>query len=129
MSDIEVIFLCAVCGAISAAVTWKVSDRFHSGVFSEMLERLNVSEEELRGLAREMAEEAGEELDPALEPDAIHIRIEQDEDQLFAYRKDTGEFIGQGSDREALMARLISQFPQGARLQLTEEDGAAYIKE
>jgi hypothetical protein len=133
MNEIEVVILCAVIGIISGWVGWKASARFHEGIFSEMLERLDVSEDELKAMVKEMAEEAGLELTP-LERDAvsgneIHIRIEQDGAQLYAYRKDTSEFIGQGTDREALLIRLTQQFPSGARLVLTDEDGAEHIKE
>jgi hypothetical protein len=133
MTEIEVVILCAVVGIISAVVGWKASARFHEGIFSEMLARLDISEDQLRSMVKEMAEEAGLELTPqeqdAVKGDEIHIRIEQDGAQLYAYRKDTSEFIGQGTDREALLIRLTQQFPSGARLMLTDEDGAEHIKE
>ena len=97
-----------------------------------MLERLDISEDQLKGMVKQMAEEAGLELTPfeqdAVNSNEIHIRIEQDGTQLYAYRKDTSEFIGQGTDREALLIRLTQQFPSGARLVLTDEDGAELIK-
>ena len=132
MTDIEVVILCAVVGVVSGWVCWRASARFHQGIFAEMLERLDISEEQLKGMVKQMAEEAGLELTPlefdAVKGNEIHIRIEQDGAQLYAYRKDTSEFIGQGTDREALLIRLTQQFPSGARLVLTDEDGAELIK-
>ena len=133
MTEIEVVILCAVVGVISAVVGWKASARFHEGIFSEMLDRLDVSEDQLKAMVKKMAEEVGLELTPqeqdAVKGNEIQIRIEQDGAQLYAYRKDTSEFIGQGTDREALLVRLTQQFPSGARLMLTDEDGAEHIKE
>lgn len=133
MSEIEVVLLCVFVAVITALVTWKISERFHSGVFGEMLDRLDISEEQLKGMVRTMAEEVGLELTSqersVIAADEIHIRIEQDGTELYAYRKDSSEFIGQGTDREALLARLVTQFPKGARLIVDEEDGAALIKE
>jgi hypothetical protein len=130
MSDMEVVLLCLAVGAVSAFVGWRVSANFHEKLFSEMLDRLGVSDQELVTLARDMATEAGVE-DTELEEytEEIAITIEQAAGQLYAYRKETGEFIGQGTDKDALLARLIQQFPQGARLILTDEDGAEFIKE
>jgi hypothetical protein len=133
MTDIEVVILCAVVGVISGVIGWKASARFHEGIFSEMLERLDVSEDQLKGMVKEMALEAGVELSPeeadTLDGDKIHIRIEQHNATLYAYRKDTEEFIGQGTDKDALLARLVQQFPTGARLIIDDADGAGHIKE
>jgi hypothetical protein len=133
MNDIEVLVLCLVVGLVSALLGWKASARFHEGVFTEMLERLNVSEDQLKGMVKEMALESGlkltKEESEFIGNDQIHIRIEQDGAQLYAYRKDTSEFIGQGTDKDALLARLVDQFPKGARLIVDDADGAQLIKE
>ena len=133
MTEIEVLLLCLLVSAVSAVIGWKASARFHEGIFSEMLERLDVSEDQLKGMVKQMAEEAGLELSPeesdTLDGDKIHIRIEQHNATLYAYRKDTQEFIGQGTDKDALLARLVQQFPTGARLIIDEADGAGHIKD
>lgn len=127
--DLETVVLVVITAAFSGWISWKSSAKFHQDIFAEMLERLNVSDEDMRKMANEMAEEAGVEGIPEPEGDAIEIRIEQHNNTLYAYRKDTEEFLGQGSDKDALLKRLVLQFPTGARLVLTEEDGAALIKE
>lgn len=134
MTDIEVLLMCFAVSVISVWIGWKASAAFHQNIFAEMLERLDVSEDQLKGMVKEMAVEAGLELTPeeakATEwANEIKIRVEQDGSQLYAYRKDTSEFLGQGTDKEALIARLTEQFPAGARLVLTDEDGAALIKD
>jgi hypothetical protein len=133
MTDIEVLILCAVVGIISGMVSWKASAAFHQSIFAEMLERLDVSEEQLKGMVKEMADEAGLVLSPqeskAVEwANEINIRIEQHKDTLYAYRKDTEEFLGQGTDKDELIERLNSKFPGGARLNVAEQDGAAHFK-
>jgi hypothetical protein len=131
MTDIEVLLLVVVVAAISGWIGWRTASRFHENIFSEMLDRLGVSNDEMAKMARDMAKDIGmpltKEEEDAFE-EKIHIRIEQDGAQLFAYRKDTGEFIGQGKDKDTLLARLTEQFPKGANLILTDEDGAEFVK-
>jgi hypothetical protein len=133
MTDIEVLILLVLAVSIGALIGWKASASFHQGIFADMLERLNVSEEQLKGMVKEMALESGlkltKEESEFIGDDQIHIRIEQDGAQLYAYRKDTSEFIGQGTDKDALLARLVDQFPKGARLIVDDADGAQLIKE
>lgn len=127
--DLETVVLIVVAAGVGGWVGWKASAAFHQDIFADMLERLNVSDDDMRKMANEMAEEAGVEGIPEPDVDAIEIRIEKHNDTLYAYRKDTEEFLGQGADKDALLARLVLQFPTGARLVLTDDDGAALIKE
>ena len=131
MTDIDVFLLCLIVGAVSAYVGWQASARFHQGIFADMLERLGVDDQELTAMARDMAREAGIELsdeEDALLDDEISIRIEKHNDTLYAYRKDTEEFIGQGTDKDELIERLNLKFANGARLNVSEQDGAEHFK-
>jgi archaellum component FlaC len=133
MTDIEVLILLVLAVSIGAFIGWKASAAFHQNIFAEMLERLDVSEAQLKGMVKEMADEAGLVLSPqeskAVEwANEINIRIEQHKDTLYAYRKDTEEFLGQGTDKDELIERLNTKFPGGARLSLSEDDGAAHFK-
>lgn len=134
MTDIDVFLLCLVTGCLSAWIGWKASAAFHQNIFAEMLERLDISEDQLKGMVKEMAEEAGLELSPqeakAVEwANEIKIRIEKHNDTLYAYRKDTEEFLGQGTDKDELIGRLNIKFAGGAQLVVSEEDGAGHIKD
>ncbi len=59
--------------------------------------------------------------------DQLEIRIEQHSGQLYAYTKDTNEFLAQGADKETLMAKL-TQLNLGITLIIDDEDGADLVK-
>jgi DNA-binding transcriptional MerR regulator len=60
--------------------------------------------------------------------ESIEIKIEQHGDQLYAFRLDTDQFLGQGVDRESLINRL-SEKMVNVRLVISEENGADLIKQ
>ena len=59
--------------------------------------------------------------------DQLEIRIESHSGQLYAYTKDTNEFLAQGADKETLMAKL-TQLNLGITLIIDDEDGADLVK-
>ncbi len=63
----------------------------------------------------------GTELDP------LEITIEQHQGVLYAYRKDTQQFLGQGTDREGLIDS-ISKRMTNVRLIIDQEDGADLLR-
>jgi hypothetical protein len=54
--------------------------------------------------------------------------LEQHLGQLYAYRKDTEEFLGQGSDREQLINAIKARFTERTTVIIKEQDGAELIK-
>jgi len=58
----------------------------------------------------------------------IKIKIEQHSGKLYAYRKDTGEFLAQGVDKEELIAEL-TRLNLSVRLVTTAEDGSGLIED
>lgn len=122
MEDAILLVIAFVAGAF---VGWRVNNHLHLTVLSDILDRAGVTPERMEQISAEMEREVNDE-----EQDSgIEIRIEQHSGVLYAYRKDTEEFIGQGTDREALLARLVDKFPKGARLIVDEANGAKLIKE
>lgn len=138
MSDLEVLMLVIAVGAGSSWITWKISANYHATIFTELMDRLGVSEEEMVSVARDMAEETGvpfseEErtLFDSVTPegaDEIEIYVEEVEGQLMAYRKDDSTFIAQGANREELLERLTKVYKVETQLIVSEEDGANLIK-
>lgn len=94
--------------------------------FKSILEDLGVTTEQLLKLKRKIGEPEAESAADA----EIEIRLETHNGTIYAYRKDTNQFLAQGPDREELVANLIDRFARGdgARLIIREEDGAALIK-
>jgi len=93
--------------------------------FKSILDDLGVTSEQLKELRAKVTKEP----ESATEPE-IEIRLETHLGQIYAYRKDTEEFLAQGDNRELLVSNLIERFArgQGARLIIREQDGADLIK-
>ena len=53
----------------------------------------------------------------------VQIKVEQVGAELYAYRKDDGLFLGQGSTKELLIERLADKL-KDVRLMISKEDGA-----
>jgi hypothetical protein len=90
-------------------------------VFKQILEDLRITDKELM----ELRDQDDEEDDSIVE-----IKLEQHQGQIYAYRKDNDQFLGQGTDRESLINRLRQEFTEGQEIKLIirEEDGADLIK-
>jgi hypothetical protein len=58
----------------------------------------------------------------------LRARLEKIGDQIYCYNKDTNEFLGQGRDREELIAVLTERIGS-VTLLVNAEDGADYLKE
>lgn len=97
--------------------------------FIVMLKDLKISEQDLRDLQNKLKGE----LDPensseesSSELPVINIKIEQHSNTLYAFRKDTDEFLGQGATPEDLIRRLGDKV-QNARLLVSREDGGEFM--
>ena len=84
------------------------------------------------GVTTEQLLKLKQKIDPEPSTDTakprIEIRLEKMGDEIYAYRKDTMQFIAQGRDREALIQHLNHTFARGARLIIREQDGAHLVK-
>jgi hypothetical protein len=96
-----------------------VTNALNQMVFKQILEDLKVTDKELM----ELRDQDDEEDDSIVE-----IKLEQHQGQIYAFRKDTDQFLGQGPDREQLIERLKTSFTGKITLIVREEDGADLIK-
>lgn len=94
--------------------------------FLKILEDLGVSREQLAKI-RDLNDPTAEDT-AADAAQTCEIKLEQHGDQIYAFRKDNDQFLGQGSDREGLLERLKTQFSGEVKLIIREEDGAKLIK-
>lgn len=116
------LFVGFVCGIY---LGWKASERFHTAMISDILARAGVTPERLETMMSELGKEINEEEDDSDLP-VVNIKIEQQGEQLYAFRKDNDQFLGQGSTKEALIERMGEKLCN-VRLVVTPEDGAALI--
>ena len=130
--ELSLILLIVCVAAVAGVIGFQIAALMYQAIFADMLEKLGVTEDQVRKLGKQLGEELGQDtsmFDEADNKDAINIRIEKHNNTLYAYRKDTEEFLGQGTDKDELIERLNSKFANGAHLIVTEDDGAALVKE
>ena len=98
--------------------------------FRQILNDLGVKNSQLRQLAENVGVELpdvnantadGNSLTP------LEVTIEQHQGVLYAYRKDTKQFLGQGTDREGLIDS-ISKRMTDVRLIIDSADGADLLQ-
>ncbi len=100
--------------------------------FREILRDLGVTEQQLRTLAQKNdikipTENPRDSITGEVTLTPMEIRIEEVGGTLYAYRLDNSQFLGQGTDREALIERLKENLTN-VRLIVAEENGAGFIK-
>lgn len=99
-----------IIAIVAFLVGYKVSEVMHVLSFKKVLEDLGVTREQLRQLgekaARELGEPVPEEFQDPLGLEIIHIKLEQHQGQIYAFRADTDQFLGQGADRDSLISAL-----------------------
>jgi hypothetical protein len=100
-----------------------VTNVINQWTFQEILKDLKITEKDLRELRLAKFPEAATD-----EPrDEITIRVEQHHGQLYAYRIDTEEFIGQGDTRDTLVARIAERY-KGVKFTVPKDQGAELLK-
>lgn len=110
----------------------KVTAALQFWTFAEVLRELGITNQQLRDMAAKHGftlppDESDESTDDPLgDLPVVEIRVEQHANTLYVFRKDTDEFLGQGSSKEDLIARLGEKL-RGVRLSIAEEDGADFI--
>ncbi len=86
----------------------KIATVFHVAAFKKILNELGVKEQDMRKLAQRVGLEhrLPEESQPTAQLEEIHIKLEQHQGQIYAFRMDNDGFLGQGTDRDSLIQHL-----------------------
>ena len=100
--------------------------------FREILKDLGVTEQQLRKLAQDNNIKIDEDklkdtITGEITVTPMEIKIEQHGDMLYAYKLEDDQFLGQGTDREALIQRLTENLTN-VRLIIAEENGAKLLQ-
>ncbi len=109
--------------ALGFAIGYKVSEIIHLLSFRRIMRDLNISEQQLIKVARDQGiavkDERSEEDRELGIRETIHIKIEQHGGQIYAYKSDTDEFLGQGTDPDDLVNGIARRF-KGIRMIVDE---------
>jgi hypothetical protein len=96
--------------------------------FKHILEDLGVTNKQLTGLitsddapAVNQSTESGDGLEP------VEVSLERHQGVIYAYRKDTQQFLGQGTDQDSLISSIAHRMT-GVRLIIREADGAELLQ-
>ena len=102
---------------------------FHRNIFREILKELGVTEQQLQDLMqRQQRQLTGLTIEESTaDLTVVEVRLEQDGNQIYAYRKDDSTFLGQGRDRDSLIERL-NQNLTPCRVVIDLEDGADLLQ-
>jgi uncharacterized protein YcfJ len=118
--DVLAFILGCVLGAI---VGWRVCNQFHTSMIADILKAAGVGEGDLRRAINNLQAEEGEEELPRVE-----VRIEEVDGGLYAYRIDTQEFLGQGTDQTTLIDRIKEVNKSNFILVVSQSNGADLLK-
>lgn len=109
-------------------VGWKASEFWMLITFKTLLEDLKVSESDLRRVAEAKGITLPARPDAKIEPQLaeLEVRLEKIGDMIYAYSLKDDQFLGQGTDREALIQRLTENLTN-VRITIAKEHGADLI--
>mgnify|MGYP000503827145 CR=1 FL=1 len=123
--DILAFVLGCILGAI---VGYQAADRLHKALIPDIFRRAGVTPEKLESVMKDLQKEINQAEGVTDEFPKLEIKVEQHGEFIFAYRKDTDQFLAQGKTRDELIA-MISQKVANVTLVIAEADGAMLIKE
>ena len=112
---------------------YKISAVFHMALFKSLLTDLKVSNKDLIRVARKigkdfMTPEQEATLKAAEEGslEEIEIKVEKHGETLYAFRADNDQFLGQGADRDSLIAAMAHRVKN---VHCTIVEGSEYMKQ
>jgi hypothetical protein len=107
---------------LGAIVGYRVADRMHKAIIPDIFRRAGVTPEKLEQVMVDLQKEINDEVkDPE-----INIKIEAVNGQLYVYRKETSEFLAQGTNYDEILGILKSKFTD-VKFAVTKEDGAELL--
>ena len=106
---------------------WKINDALRTTAMRHLLKELGVTEQDLRKAALRNGIIIADAPDTAADTTVVEVRLEQDGNQIYAYRKSDSVFLGQGSDTDSLIERL-NQNLTPCRVVVSKEDGADLLQ-
>lgn len=102
MDDTLFMFLVLILGII---IGWRLSSAFSRITMFAIMRDMGITEQQLK----DQMKKYGHEVDDDAAKDeltTIEVTLEQHQGQIYAFRKDTDAFLGQGRDRDSLIDDL-----------------------
>jgi hypothetical protein len=121
------IFLIILAVALGFVIGWRVNEHIHQSILTDILKRAGVTAEDLEKALDKLSTEIDEDV-TALTSAKVYVRVERVNDQIFMFRKDTNEFLAQGTTAKDLLDALTKRF-KDMEFTVTKEDGAELLKE
>jgi hypothetical protein len=113
-------------------IGWKASQAWHLIAFRKIMQDLKITDNQLLKVAQDAGVDISEitKEDDKDETDLpiLEVRVEQQPEGLFAYRKEDSLFLAMGKDRKGLMENLVNNLTN-VRVVIAKEDGADLIRE
>lgn len=112
--------------AVGAYTGYKINDWFIRYTFKQMIEEAGLTGAAMDQFTEHWSKEMGEAVPES--DNNLRVRLEKIGNLIYCYDKDTDEFLGQGRDREELIA-VLTERVGSVTLLVNAEDGADYLKE
>jgi hypothetical protein len=118
-----------IAAAVGIFIGWQASKRVHLDGFRQLLRALKITEEDLRrAMIRVQSQEWQlDEPEGSTDPTIVEVKLEQVGTEIYAYRKDNHQFLGQGCNPQGLIARLNENLTP-CRVVVAQEDGADLLQ-
>lgn len=113
--------------ALGAYVGSRVNAWLNLLAMREMLKDLGIKDSDLTALLKKQNQKLGIENPKEEELPTIEVKLEQHQGQIYAFRKDNDEFLGQGTSREDLIDH-ISKRMKNVKLNISRDDGADLLQ-
>ena len=97
-----------IIAVLAFAVGWKLCQLLHTQAMMHLLKELGIKESDLRKLANKHGVMLPEQpsVEAADDLTEIHIKVEQHGSEIYAFRADNDQFLGQGQDRDSLISHI-----------------------
>jgi hypothetical protein len=118
-----------IAAAVGIFIGWQASKRVHLDGFRQLLRAMGISEQDLRQAMIKIQSD-GWQLDEdegSTDPTIVEVKLEQVGTEIYAYRKDNDQFLGQGCNPQGLIERL-NQNLTPCRVIVAQEDGADLLQ-
>lgn len=122
MLELVIVFI------LGAVIGGRLTHNIMMSATKRLLQDLGIKEQDLRRFAaRQGIHLPDTPEDAASELTVVEITLEQQGNQIFAYRKDDSTFLGQGHDKESLIEAIAHRM-KDVRLVIAEQDGAELLQ-
>jgi hypothetical protein len=104
-------------------IGFKACDAYHRHAINSVLEDMGITEAD----RKRMVEHCKQQLETDEDKELVVIKIEKHSECLYAFRKDTDEFLGQSTTADGLI-KLLTEKMKTVRFAVAEEEGGDLVR-